>query len=114
MAEKEEYERTIARLCGEVDAMRAILLSIAEILPERAMHHIAHQAATLRTGTDKAARNNPNDKRRDYAAGVWDFVAETEVLMEMRIDELENGARIRMLQPAPIPKAEQIFPEKGW
>lgn len=114
MGEEQEYEKTIERLCGEVDALRHMLLSIAEELPERAMYHILDAAKRFRSGADKDASLKPNDRRRDYSAGVWDTITQLEHLLEMRIPELEAGARVRTVQPFPIPANEMLFPDRGW
>ncbi len=56
MAEKESYERTVERLCGEIDALRSILLAVAEELPERATYHIEEHARQLRQDADNDAK----------------------------------------------------------
>ncbi|ODT12457.1 MAG: hypothetical protein ABS57_21930 [Mesorhizobium sp. SCN 65-12] len=114
MAEKESYERTVERLCGEIDALRSILLAVAEELPERATYHIEEHARQLRQDADNDAKAKPNDRRQDYAAGIWDTASAIEEVLAMRRDELEQGARVRTVQPAPIAEGERVFPDKGW
>ncbi len=114
MAEKEIYERSVAQLCGEIDALHGIIIAIASEMPERATYHIAQHAEWWRQQVDADAKSRPNDLRRDYADSYWKTCKSIHDALDEKRTELEDGAIVRTIQPAPIPSEEQLFPKKGW
>jgi hypothetical protein len=109
---EEELILSPAFLAGKLDALEAILLAACSELPPRAMHHIRSEAAELR---NEAERNRErNDIWRDRAAGIWGVANRFDETLAMRSDEIDEGARIRTVQPAPIDKVDQAYPKKGW
>lgn len=109
---EEDLMLSPAFLAGKLEALEMLLLAACSELPPRAMHHIRMAATELRQ--DAESNRERNDIWRDRAAGIWGVANRLDETLEMRSDEIDEGARIRTVQPAPIDKVDQAFPKKGW
>lgn len=112
MSDTEEPILSPAYFAGKLEALETLLYAACSELPPRAMYHIRLKAQELCRDADD--NRDRNDIWRDHASGMWEIANRFDEALEMQSDEIEEGARVRTVQPAPIPKIDQAFPDKGW
>lgn len=91
------HDSDLARLAGEVEALRIALTIAVSHLPEIAMRDVAsHLRAAIR---DADTRLDIDIEHRDFAAGLHDVAVEIETTVDQQIEEMAAGNRIRTIQP---------------
>lgn len=116
MAEDEwsDHRKTIARLAGEVAALRCLVQAIASHLPERALYAVGKSTDWETKLLQNKVREEDTDGARDFAGGFYDIATDMREMVEQELEEIASGARLRTIQPARIAKGDMLFPEKGW
>lgn len=104
----ENPEPSLARLAGEVEALRIALTIAVSHLPELAMRDVGQHLRTAVRNAD--TRIDMGAAHRDFAAGLHDVAVEIESTIIQQIDELASGARVRTIEPARVPPGDARQP----
>lgn len=110
----EDHKLKPAYLLGRIEALQHIIECVARELPERAMHHVSHFALDYQRDVDREARSRDTNEWKDRASGVYDTCVEVANTIDARLGDHHSGGALRTIQPAPIPKEQQIYPDLDW
>lgn len=106
MDEKADYEKSLAKLAGEVAALRTLVDLMVHQMPDAVLYMAAYRSRALIEKSAERVRQSQDDRARDFSEGVWNILAPLRDGVDDWVASRKAGERLTTIQAYPMDEDE--------